>query len=92
LFSGKPTHRFVRETNDEDEGRTNKIKEFLGQFYGGSKPGSQSPSTPTNQPGSLPPYQSNSPTSNQSGSSTSYQPDLLTSSVEETPAGPEAKD
>lgn len=90
LFLGKPTHRFVRETNDEDEGRTNKIKEFFGQFYGGSKPQSQSPSTPTYQQGSSSPYQPDS--SNQPDSSTSYKPELLTSSVEETPAGIEDKD
>ncbi|XP_022167210.1 uncharacterized protein LOC111031529 [Myzus persicae] len=86
----KPTHRIVRETNDEDEGRTNKIKEFFGQFYGGSKPQSQSPSTPTYQQGSSSPYQPDS--SNQPDSSTSYKPELLTSSVEETPAGIEDKD
>lgn len=74
---GKPTHRFVRETNDEDEGRTNKIKELLSQFYGGSTSQSQPPST---QPDSSSPYQPGS----------SNYPDPSTSPLVETPAGPES--
>jgi len=92
---GKPTHRFVRENQDEDEGRTNKIKEFFSQFYGGSSSQSQPSST---QQGSSSPYQPESSTSNQPGSSTPYQPgsstsnnpDPLTSPLVETPAGPES--
>jgi len=80
FFLGKPTHRFVRETSDEEEGRANKIKEFFSQFYGGSAPQG---SSPANNP--------DSSTSNQQSSS-EYQPELLTSSIAETPAGPEAKD
>jgi len=76
LFLGKPTHRFVRETNDEDEGRIKKIKEFLTQFYGGSTSQSQ----PSTQPGSSTPYQPGS----------SNYPDPLTSPLVETPAGPES--
>ncbi|CAI6351206.1 unnamed protein product [Macrosiphum euphorbiae] len=76
IYHCKPTHRFVRETNDEDEGRTKKIKEFLSQFYGGSTSQSQPPST---QPGSSTPYQPGS----------SNYPDPSTSPLVETPAGPE---
>jgi len=56
LFQGKPTHRIIRETNDEDEGRINRIKEFLGQIYGGSTSQSspyQPQSSTSNQPDSL---------------------------------------
>ncbi|XP_003243708.1 uncharacterized protein LOC100570068 [Acyrthosiphon pisum] len=93
IYQCKPTHRFVRETNDEDEGRTKKIKEFLSQFYGGSTTQSQQSST---QSGSSSPYQPQSSTSNQPGSSTPYQPgssnypDPSTSPLVETPAGPES--
>ncbi|KAL4144018.1 hypothetical protein QTP88_006258 [Uroleucon formosanum] len=83
----KPTHRIVRETKDEDEGRGNRIKEFLSHFYGGSTSHSQPSST---QQGSSSPYQPESLTSNQPGSSTPYQPDSLTSPLVETPAGPES--
>lgn len=79
MFLGKPTHRFVRDTKDEDEGRTNKIKELLSQFYGGSASQSQPSST---QQGSSSTYQPESPTSNY--------PDSLTSPLVETPAGSES--
>jgi len=75
-FLGKPTHRFVRDTKDEDEGRSNKIKELLSQFYGGAA--SQSQPSSTQQSSSLP----ESPTSNHTDSSTSL--------MVETPAGPES--
>ncbi|XP_060878416.1 uncharacterized protein LOC132950843 [Metopolophium dirhodum] len=79
IYHCKPTHRFVRETKDEDEGRTNKIKEFLSQLYGGSTSQSQPSST---QPDSSTPYQP--------GSSASNYPDPLTSPLVETPSEPES--
>ncbi|XP_025205932.1 uncharacterized protein LOC112602188 [Melanaphis sacchari] len=56
----KPTHRFIRENNNEGEPRINKIKEFLSQIPGYGSFGSTSQSE-------------SSSTSNQPDSSTSYQ-------------------
>ncbi|CAH1720602.1 unnamed protein product [Aphis gossypii] len=57
----KPTRRFVREiSNEDDEPRINKIKEFLGQLQGygsfGSTSQPQSSSTPIHQPDSSTSY------------------------------------